>query len=67
MADHHVPPMSPAQHRAYFLTRVRLSSVDLAVDLENARRDGVTTEQLAAWLRISPQTLLALEEGLNSD
>lgn len=54
-----------AGHRAYHLVRVRQTARELAVDLEDARRDGATTGQLAAELMVSPETLLALEEGLN--
>lgn len=65
MADYHVPPLTAGQHRAYLRARVRQSSIALAVDLENARQDGATSQQLAKWLRISVETLEALEEGLN--
>lgn len=67
MADHHAPSLTRAQHRAYHLTCVRLSSVGLAVDLEMARENGASSEQLAAWLRISVETLEALEAGLCRD
>lgn len=65
MADHHAPPLTAAQHRAYFLTRVHLSSIELSVDLELAREDGAGSQELADRLRISVQTLEQLEEGLN--
>jgi DNA-binding CsgD family transcriptional regulator len=65
MADHHAPALTPAQHRAYFLTRAHLTAVELSVDLELARQDGASSQELADRLNISVATLEALEEAWN--
>lgn len=65
MADHHMPPLTAAQHRAYHLTRVWLTALELSTDLEMARNDGATSAELAARLHISVPLLEALEEGLH--
>lgn len=64
MADHHGPALTRAQHRAYHLTRVWLTALELGVDLQLARSDGATSEQLATRLGIDVATLEALEAVL---
>lgn len=57
--------MTPAQLRSYVLTCAYLTALELSVDLQLAREDGASTEQLAGRLGISPATLLELERAWN--